>query len=61
MTRQDETNIETMPATEAAPTIAVRVQPVSSAIGKTNTAMVSVAAALRKNIVRPETPTITHP
>lgn len=53
--------METMPATEAAPTIAVRVQPVSSAMGKTNTAMVSVAATLRKNTVKPETPTITHP
>jgi hypothetical protein len=56
-----DTNIETNPAAAAAPTISVRLQPRSSLIGKTNTAIVNVAAALRTNMVEPAARTIAHP
>jgi hypothetical protein len=56
-----DTNIETKPAAAAAPTIKVRLQPRSSLIGKTKTAIVNVAAALRTNMVEPAARTTAHP
>ena len=56
-----DTNIEATPAAAAAPTISVLLQPRSSLMGKTKTAIVSVAAAFRTNTVEPDAITTSHP